>query len=144
MENTIFSLLPPVLAIIMVIVTCRVLLSLGVGIIAAALLLVEFSIGKTASIVWSAFSDNVYTVTEGVFEWSMWNLYIIFFLLILGMITAFINIFGGSRAFGEWAVKRVKSRASAQVMAALLGILINDYFNALAVGQVSRPITDRY
>lgn len=146
MENTIFSLLPPVLAIIMVIITRRVLLSLGVGILAAALLLAEFSIGKMVSIAWSAFSGNVYTVTDGVFEWSMWNLYIIFFLLILGMITAFINISGGSRAFGEWAVTRVKSRTSAQVMTALLGILIfiDDYFNALAVGQVSRPITDRH
>src|SRR5690606_23896324 len=52
---------------------------------------------------------------------------------------------GGSRAFGEWAVKRVKTRAGAQIMAALLGILIfiDDYFNALAVGQISRPVTDR-
>lgn len=146
MENTIYSLLPPLLAIIMVVVTRRVLLSLGIGIIASALLLAEFSVGKTVSIVWSAFSANIYTVTEGVFEWSMWNVYIICFLLILGMITAFINISGGSRAFGEWAVTRVKSRTSAQVMTALLGILIfiDDYFNALAVGQVSRPITDRH
>lgn len=146
MENTIFSLLPPFLAIVMVVLTRRVLLSLGVGILSAALLLANFNVGQTLSITWGALAGNVYTVTDGAFEWSMWNLYIIFFLLILGIITAFITISGGSRAFGEWAVTRVKSRTGAQVMAALLGILIfiDDYFNALAVGQVSRPITDRH
>ncbi|WP_309241342.1 hypothetical protein [Domibacillus sp. PGB-M46] len=146
MENTIFSLLPPVLAIVMVILTRRVLLSLGVGILAAAFLLADFKIRKTFSITWEALSGNMYTRTDGAFEWSEWNLYIIFFLLILGIVTAFTTISGGSRAFGEWAVTRVKSRTGAQIMAALLGILIfiDDYFNALAVGQVSRPITGRH
>jgi Na+/H+ antiporter NhaC len=71
--------------------------------------------------------------------------YIILFLLIPGVITAFISISGGSRAFGDWAMKRVKTRAGAQLVAAVLGIIIfiDDYFNALAVGQVARPITDR-
>ena len=64
----------------------------------------------------------------------------------LGAITALINIAGGSRAFGEWATPKVKSRAGAQILTAVLGIIIfiDDYFNALAVGQVSRPITDRH
>ncbi|MEM1504499.1 Na+/H+ antiporter NhaC family protein [Domibacillus sp. 8LH] len=130
----------------MVVLTRRVLLSLGVGILAAAFLLADFKIGKTFSIAWGALSGNVYTRTGGAFEWSEWNLYIILFLLILGIVTAFITISGGSRAFGEWAVTRVKSRTGAQIMAALLGVLIfiDDYFNALAVGQVSRPITDRH
>ena len=142
MENTIYSLLPPLLAILMVILTRRVLLSLGVGIVTAALLLAEFSIGKTFSIMWDAF--------KGIFvdggELNTWNVYIILFLLLLGVITAFINISGGSRAFGDWALKRVKTRAGAQILTAVLGIIIfiDDYFNALAVGQVSRPITDRH
>ncbi|MGF2617655.1 Na+/H+ antiporter NhaC family protein [Rossellomorea vietnamensis] len=142
MENTIYSLLPPLLAILMVILTRRVLLSLGVGILSAGLLLAEFSITKTFSIIWDAF--------KGIFvdggELNTWNVYIILFLLILGVITAFVNISGGSRAFGEWALKRVKTRAGAQILTAVLGIVIfiDDYFNALAVGQVSRPITDRH
>ncbi|WP_456273464.1 Na+/H+ antiporter NhaC family protein [Bacillus sp. AK031] len=142
MENTIYSLLPPLLAILMVILTRRVLLSLGVGIVTAALLLAEFSIGETVSIIWDAF--------KGIFvdggELNTWNVYIILFLLLLGVITAFVNISGGSRAFGEWAMKRVKTRAGAQILTAVLGIIIfiDDYFNALAVGQVSRPITDRH
>lgn len=141
MENTIFSLIPPALAILMVVLTRRVLLSLGAGIIASALLLADFQIGEMLRVMWKALSGNIYA--NG--EWSTWNIYIIIFLLLLGVITAFINISGGSRAFGEWAVQRIKTRAGAQIMAALLGILIfiDDYFNALAVGQISRPITDR-
>jgi tetracycline resistance efflux pump len=142
MENTIYSLIPPLLAIIMVILTRRVLLSLGVGIVASAFLLAEFSITKTFTFMWDAFKGIF--VSEGAL--NTWNVYIILFLLILGVITAFVNISGGSRAFGEWAMSRVKTRAGAQILAAVLGIIIfiDDYFNALAVGQVSRPITDRH
>ncbi len=142
MENTIYSLLPPLLAILMVILTRRVLLSLGVGIVASALLLADFSIPNTFTFMWDAFKGIF--VSDG--ELNKWNVYIIFFLLILGVITAFVNISGGSRAFGEWAMKRIKTRKGAQLLAAVLGIIIfiDDYFNALAVGQVSRPITDRH
>ncbi|MFP3489091.1 Na+/H+ antiporter NhaC family protein, partial [Staphylococcus sp. SIMBA_130] len=63
-----------------------------------------------------------------------------------GMMTAFISISGGSRAFGEWSMKRVKTRVGAQLVTAVFGIIIfiDDYFNSLAVGNVSRPITDRH
>lgn len=142
MENTIFSLIPPVLAIVMVILTRRVLLSLGVGIVSAALLLADFKINETVRIV---FFDAVKGIFVADSALNTWNVYIILFLLVLGVITAFITISGGSRAFGEWAMKRVKTRAGAQLIGAFLGIIIfiDDYFNALAVGQISRPITDR-
>ncbi len=142
MANTIFSLLPPIIAIAMVILTRRVLLSLGVGIISSALILASFNIPEAGTFIWNSF--------KGIFvdggELNTWNVYIIFFLLILGVITAFVNVSGGSRAFGEWAMARVKTRVGAQILAAVLGIIIfiDDYFNALAVGQVSRPITDRH
>ncbi len=141
MDNTIFSLIPPLLAIIMVVVTKRVLLSLATGIIASAFLLAEFSIGKTFSIIGNAIKGVF--ISGGSINTA--SVYIIFFLLFLGMITAFISISGGSRAFGDWAMKRVKTPAGAQIVAAVLGIIIfiDDYFNALAVGQVARPITDR-
>ncbi|MCV9886840.1 Na+/H+ antiporter NhaC family protein [Metabacillus halosaccharovorans] len=141
MAGTIFSIIPPIIAILMVILTRRVLLSLGVGIISAALLIEEFSITGTGMVILKAIQGVFYS--DG--EVNTWNVYIILFLLILGIVTALISISGGSRAFGEWAKKRVKTRAGAQLTAALLGILIfiDDYFNALAVGQVSRPITDR-
>lgn len=141
MSGTILSIVPPLIAIIMVILTRRVLLSLGVGIVSAALILKEFSIVKSGMAIIDAI--KAIFISDG--ELNTWNVYIILFLLILGMITALISISGGSRAFGEWAQKRVKTRVGAQFTAALLGILIfiDDYFNALAVGQVSRPITDR-
>ncbi|GAM14365.1 Na+/H+ antiporter NhaC family protein [Mesobacillus selenatarsenatis] len=141
MENTIFSLLPPLVAILMVVITRRVLLSLGTGIIAAAFLLAEFNIAETFAIMWDAIKGIV--VADG--ELNTYSLYIILFLLLLGTITAFISISGGSRAFGEWAMKRVKTRVGAQLVGAFLGVIIfiDDYFNALAVGQITRPITDR-
>lgn len=141
MENTIYSIIPPLLAILMVVVTRRVLLSLAAGIVASALFLAEFNIGETLSIIWDA-SKNIF-ISDG--ELNTFSIYIIIFLLLLGIITAFINISGGSRAFGDWAMKRVKTRAGAQVVGAVLGIIIfiDDYFNALAVGQITRPITDR-
>lgn len=141
MSGTIFSIIPPIIAILMVILTRRVLLSLGVGIVSAALLLKDFSIAESGMVIIKAI--KAIFVSEG--ELNTWNVYIILFLLILGIVTALISISGGSRAFGEWAQKRVKTRVGAQFTAAILGMLIfiDDYFNALAVGQVSRPITDR-
>ncbi|MBP2240431.1 Na+/H+ antiporter NhaC [Cytobacillus eiseniae] len=141
MENTIFSLIPPFLAIIMVVLTRRVLLSLGVGIVSASLLLANFSLTGTVSIIYDAVKGIF--VSEGSLNTS--NIYILLFLIILGIITSFITISGGSRAFGEWAITRVKSRVGAQIVTIFLGIIIfiDDYFNALAVGQISRPITDR-
>ncbi|WP_243290416.1 Na+/H+ antiporter NhaC family protein [Bacillus sp. FJAT-47783] len=141
MVGTIFSIIPPIIAIVMVLLTRRVLLSLGVGIISAALIINEFSPVNSIATIWNAFKDVFWA--DG--ELNTWNVYILLFLLILGVITALISISGGSRAFGEWASKRVKTRVGAQVTAAILGIMIfiDDYFNALAVGQVARPITDR-
>lgn len=142
MTNSLLSILPPLLAILMVILTRRVLLSLGVGILSAAFILGEFKIGATLEITYEAV--KAVFISDG--SLNTWNMYIILFLLILGVITAFISISGGSRAFGEWAIKRVKTRVGAQLVATVLGlvIFIDDYFNALAVGQVSRPITDRH
>ena len=142
MENTIFSLVPPVVVILMVMITRRVILSLGVGIVTAALLLSNFSLGKTFFILWEA--------VKGIFisdhTWNTWSIFILLFLILLGVVTAFTNILGGSKAFGEWAMKRVKSRTGAQVMTAIVGIIIfiDDYFNSLIVGQISRPVTDSY
>ncbi|QFK70345.1 Na+/H+ antiporter NhaC family protein [Pradoshia sp. D12] len=142
MESTVYTLIPPLLAILMVAVTRKVLLSLGAGIVASALMLTDFNISNTCILIWDAVKGIF--ISDGSLNVS--NIYIILFLLILGIITAFISISGGSRAFGEWAMKHVKTRVGAQLVAALLGILIfiDDYFNALAVGQVARPITDRH
>lgn len=141
MENTIFSILPPIIAIVMVLLTRRVLLSLGAGIVAAALILTAFSPVETLQELFNSFAVTFWD--EG---FNAYNVYIILFLLLLGIVTAFVSLSGGSLAFAEWASKRVKSRRGAKVVTVLLGLIIfiDDYFNALAVGQVARPITDRY
>jgi len=148
MEGSWLSLLPPIVAIAMVIITRRVLLSLGAGIITAALLVVNFAPLATLETLWLSFSDVFWSYGEdgAAGALNLWNIFIMLFLLLLGVITAFINISGGARAFGEWAMKRVKTRAGAQVLTACLGVIIfiDDYFNSLAVGQVARPLTDRH
>lgn len=150
MSGTIFSIIPPIIALLMVVLTRRVLLSLGVGILSAAVVL-HTNVLKSEG-VGSWLQDIVLTIwmsIKGIFvsEGSLntGNVYIILFLFLLGIITAFISISGGSRAFGEWAQTKVKTRTGAQLLTFVLGIIIfiDDYFNALAVGQISRPLTDR-
>ncbi|MFT4412938.1 Na+/H+ antiporter NhaC family protein [Fredinandcohnia humi] len=150
MSGTFYSLIPPIIALLMVVLTRRVLLSLGVGIMSSAFILHADVIKNEGVGDW--FQEallTLWTSVKAIFvsdgALNTWNVYIILFLLILGIITAFISISGGSRAFGEWAQKRVKTRTGAQLLAAVLGIIIfiDDYFNALAVGQISRPLTDR-
>lgn len=149
MSGTIYSLIPPIIALLMVVLTRRVLLSLGVGILSATLLLHGNLLSEGIGIWLKEAFLTLWTSIKGIFvsegALNTWNVYIILFLFLLGIITAFISISGGSRAFGEWAQKRVKTKTGAQLLAAVLGIIIfiDDYFNALAVGQVSRPLTDR-
>ena len=141
MENTIFSILPPIIAIAMVLLTRRVLLSLGAGIVAAAFIYTSFAPVAALKELYTSFA--VIFWDEG---FNAYNVFIILFLLLLGIITAFVSLSGGSHAFAEWASTRIKSRRGAKVVTVALGIVIfiDDYFNALAVGQVARPITDRY
>ncbi|WP_349408386.1 Na+/H+ antiporter NhaC family protein [Pseudalkalibacillus sp. SCS-8] len=147
MENTIYSLIPPLLALLMVALTRRVLLSLGTGIVVGALMLHDFNVPASGM--------KIFEIVRGIFvvqndaggwEVNTWNVFILLFLLILGIMTSLIAIAGGSRAFGEWAIKKVKTRVGAQILTIVLGIIIfiDDYFNSLAVGNVSRPLTDRH
>ncbi len=136
------AILPPIVAILLVLVTRKVTLSLGAGIVAAALLLANFHPVKTLEHIWQAALGLVWE--DGGINW--WTILVVAFLFILGILTAVIMMAGGTTAFSEWAAERIHSRKGAQVLAALLGmiIFIDDYFNSLAVGQVARPITDRY
>jgi len=140
MEGTIFSIIPPILAIIMVLLTKRVILSLGIGIVSAAILTSMSPTGFFQDL-WASFATTFWD--DGL---NTYNIYIILFILLLGVITAFVSLSGGSRAFAEWAVKRIKTRRGAKLLTAFLGVLIfiDDYFNALAVGQIARPISDKH
>lgn len=136
------TLVPPLVAIILVVATRRVVLSLGAGIIAAALLITNFNPLGTLLEVGSAALGLVWD--DGGINW--YTILIVGFLFQLGILTSLIMMSGGASAFTEWAAERIKGRRGAQVLAAGLGMLIfiDDYFNALAVGQVARPITDKY
>lgn len=142
MEGTIFSIIPPLLMLILVILTRRILISLGAGIIVGALFIHDFHIIETLKEIWLVFYEIF--VSDGAI--NLGNIYLLVFLILLGMMTAFLQASGGSRAFGEWMMKRVKTRAGAQLMTGVLGIIIfiDDYFTSLAVGQIARPVTDRH
>ncbi|WP_416886574.1 Na+/H+ antiporter NhaC family protein [Marinospirillum sp.] len=136
------SLLPPLFALGLAILTRRVLLSLGLGILLGALLL--FSFAPWGSLKYLGQGLLGLVVEDGGV--NTWNMSIIAFLLLLGMMTALMTLSGGTRAFALWAEERVRGRRGAQFLAFFLGIFIfiDDYFNSLAVGSVARPITDRY
>lgn len=136
------SVMPAVIALGLAIITRRVLLSLGLGIVFGALLLTNFSAIEGGTYILN-------TVKGVVFEdggINSWNMSIVAFLLLLGMMTAILTLSGGTRAFAVWALKHIKDKRGASFLAAFLGvfIFIDDYFNSLAVGSISRPVTDRF
>lgn len=141
MVGTFFSVIPALVMLVLVIATKKVLLSLGVGIVLGAFFIHDFQILSSLQEVWLVFYEIF--ISEG--ELNSSNILLIAFLLLLGIMTAFLQASGGSRAFGEWMLKRVKTRTGAQMMTAVLGIIIfiDDYFSSLSVGQVARPLTDR-
>ena len=136
------SVLPPVIALTLAIVTRRVLLSLGVGIVLGALLLSDWSLTGAASYTFNQFLAVFWS--DGSF--NTWSIAIMAFLVLLGMTTAMLTLSGGTRAFAEWAQIRVKSKRGSKLLAAFLGVFIfvDDYFNSLAVGAIARPVTDRF
>ena len=135
--NTPTSLLPPVIAIALALITKEVYSSLFIGILVGGLLYSNFSFEGT---VLHAFNNGIVaSLSDG------YNVGILVFLVILGVMVCLMNKAGGSAAFGRWAKANIKSRAGAQLATVLLGclIFIDDYFNCLTVGSVMRPITDK-
>lgn len=136
--NSIFSLLPPVIAIALALLTKEVYSSLFIGILAGGLLYANFNFEQTVLHVFN--SGIVASLCDS------YNMGIVIFLIILGAIVSLMNKAGGSAAFGAWAQKSIKTRAGAQLASILLGclIFIDDYFNCLTVGSVMRPVTDKH
>ena len=141
-QHPILTLVPPILAILLAILSRRVLLSLGTGIVVAALLVHEFDILQSLTSIWNAFAEIFWLDGEVATD----TVYILLFLVMLGVITALVLMAGGSEAFSEWVSTKIKTRKGAQGMSGGLGVLlfIDDYFNALAVGQVAKPVTDKF
>ena len=137
MYATFWALVPPIVAILLAMVTKEVYLSLFIGIVAGAMFYANFNIEKMFSTV---FVDGIITnLTDS------WNVGILIFLVILGIIVSLMNKAGGSAAYGRWASTKIKSRRGAILSTLGLGALIfvDDYFNCLTVGSVMRPVTDK-
>ncbi len=136
--NTVISLLPPVIAIALALLTKEVYSSLFIGILVGGLLYSNFSFEGTVTHV---FSDGIASVLS-----DSYNVGILVFLVILGAMVCLMNKAGGSAAFGRWAKTHIKTRVGAQLASILLGglIFIDDYFNCLTVGSVMRPVTDEH
>ena len=137
MYATFWSLVPPVVAIILALITKEVYSSLFLGILVGGLFYSGFSFEGTVNHIFQ-------TGFIGVLSDS-YNVGILVFLVILGAMVALMNKAGGSAAFGRWASSRIHSRVGAQLASILLGLLsfIDDYFNCLTVGSVMRPVTDK-
>jgi tetracycline resistance efflux pump len=140
MGPSILSLLPPVVAIGLAILTRRILLSLGIGIVLGALMYSQWDILASVSLVAEVAGGLI--IAEGAIAEEM---YILAFVVMLGILTSFIYISGGLLAFSDWAVTKVRTRFQAQLVPYILGLVIffDDAFSCLVGGNVSRTITDK-
>ena len=134
---TILSLLPPVIAIVLALITKEVYSSLIIGIIVGGVI---YAGGNFEGVINHVISDGFVSSLA-----DSYNMGILIFLVLLGTLVSMMNKAGGSAAFGRWASKHIKSRIGAQLATMALGVLIfiDDYFNCLTVGSVMRPVTDR-
>ena len=135
--GTTMALLPPVIAIVLALLTKEVYSSLFVGILAGALIYANWN-------PWDMILVTFDTMISKICD--SWNVGILIFLVLLGVMVSMINKAGGSAAYGRWAAKRIKSKAGAMISTCVLGMLIfiDDYFNCLTVGSVMRPVTDKF
>ena len=138
MYATFWALVPPIVAIVLALITKEVYSSLFVGILVGALFYSGFSFEGT---VLHIFNDGFISVLT-----DPYNMGILIFLVVLGAMVSLMNRAGGSAAFGRWAGAHIKSRIGAQLATIALGVLIfiDDYFNCLTVGSVMRPVTDQH
>ena len=133
-----WSVLPPLIAIVLALITKEVYSSLFIGVVTGGIL---YAGADFDGILNHVFIDGIVTSLS-----DSWNVGILAFLVFLGVLVAMMNKSGGSAAFGRWAASKIKSREGAQRSTILLGMLIfiDDYFNCLTVGSVMRPLTDEY
>ena len=138
MYATFWGLVPPLVAIVLALITKEVYSSLFIGILVGGLFYSGFSFEGTVNHI---FQNGFIGVLS-----DSYNVGILVFLVILGAMVSMMNKAGGSAAFGRWASTHIKSRVGAQLATILLGclIFIDDYFNCLTVGSVMRPVTDKH
>ena len=135
--GTVWALLPPVIAIVLALITKEVYMSLFIGVVTGALLYTNFSPVGTIEAIFEVMMEKL---------GDSWNVGILIFLVFLGIIVALMTRAGGSAAYGKWAGSKIKTRSGALLSTFALGVVIfvDDYFNCLTVGSVMRPVTDRH
>ncbi len=131
------ALIPALVMIALVIITRKVLLALSIGVLLAAFIYTDYHVWNT--IVYIA--ESLWGILTS-FDWYM---PIVGFVVIIGAITSVLALTGGIRAFADWAISKIKSPMAAKLTTWVLGLLIfiDDYFNALVIGEVTKPITDK-
>ena len=132
---TAWAAVPPVAAILLAIITKEVYSSLFIGVVIGGVIYSGSFEGTMTHVI----NDGIIASLSDAY-----NVGILVFLVILGIIVALLNKSGGSKAFGEWASRRIKTKAGAQFATIVLGILIfvDDYFNCLTVGSVMSPLSE--
>lgn len=140
-KGTLWSLFPPVIAIGLALITKEVYSSLFVGILSGGIIYAVASGTGFEGTFKAVVQDGLITNLSNAY-----NVGILVFLVVLGIIVVLMNKAGGSRAYGEWAAAHIKSRRGVALSTFFLGVLIfvDDYFNCLTVGSVMRPITDKH
>lgn len=140
-KGTLWSLFPPVIAIGLALITKEVYPSLFVGILSGGIIYAAASGTGFEGTFKAVVQDGLITNLSNAY-----NVGILVFLVVLGIIVVLMNKAGGSRAYGEWAAAHIKGRRGAALSTFFLGVLIfvDDYFNCLTVGSVMRPITDKH
>lgn len=137
MENSLgwITILPPVIAIVIALISKEVVFSLLIGILSGTLILSNGDLVKMLTITFKAMSDKIGD-----------NANILIFLGLMGVLVALVTKAGGSTAYGSWAAKKIKTRRGVLTATATLGcmIFIDDYFNCLTVGSVMKPVTDKH
>lgn len=139
--GSLWSLLPPIIAIGLALITKEVYSSLFIGILTGGIVYAAATNGGFEGMFTTVIQDGLIANLA-----DSYNVGILVFLVVLGVIVVLMNKAGGSRAYGEWAAAHIKSRKGAALSTFLLGVLIfvDDYFNCLTVGSVMRPVTDKH
>ena len=135
--GTFWAIVPPIIAIALALITKEVYVSLFVGVLSGALLYTKFNILASFELIIELLDAKL---------GDAWNLNILIFLVMLGILVALMSKSGASAAYGKWAAKNIKGKTGALFATSALGVLIfvDDYFNCLTVGTVMSPVTDRF
>lgn len=140
MEYSFLSIIPPIIIIALVIITRKITLSLGIGIVIAAIIIEHGNILQAIITILQAILNLFYS--DG--EWNSGNLYVLSFLLLLGALTGLIAALGGNRAFGNWIGRRIRTKRGAQLMTTTCGVSLfpDDVFSMFVTSQITGPVID--